>query len=131
MENTKYVVFISHSSKDKWIARQMARLIEELDVWTFLNEKDIEGGDAIHDAVRQSIQGCDELLVLMSEYSLNRPWVLIEIGAAWGLEKRVVPIVDKVAPDQMPDILYQQKAVDLNDFDEYLTELSRRAAAKT
>ena len=123
---SQYTVFISHSSKDKWIARQIARLIEELDVQTFLDEKDIEGGDRIPDSIRNSIQNCDELLVLMSQYSVDRPWVLIEIGAAWGLEKRVVPIIDKIAPGQMPDILVPQKAIDLNDLDTYLVELEKR-----
>ena len=127
MAERKYTVFLSHSSKDKWVARQIARLIGDLGIRTFLDEKDIGGGDAIHDAIRTSIQECDELLVLMSQYSVNRPWVLIEIGAAWGLAKRVVPVVDKVSPDQMPDILFQQKAIDLNDLDDYLTELSQRA----
>lgn len=105
----------------------MARLIEDLGVETFLDEKDIAGGDKIPDSIRKSIQACDELLVLMSQYSVDRPWVLVEIGAAWGLEKRVVPIIDKIAPGEMPDILVQQKAIDLNDFDEYLVELNQRA----
>lgn len=64
----------------------MARLIEErgesLQVKTFLDEKDIEGGDSIPEEMRESIQKCDELLVLLSPYSVDRPWVLIEIGAA-------------------------------------------------
>lgn len=121
-----YTVFISHSSKDRWIAGQIARLIEDRGAQTFLDEKDIQGGDVIPQVLQKNIQKCDELLVLMSQYSVERPWVLLEIGAAWGLEKTVVPIVDKVTPSQMPDLLVHHKAIDLNDLDEYLAELTSR-----
>jgi hypothetical protein len=52
-------VFISHSAKDRWIARQMALLIEErgrlYGVQTFLDEKDIEAGESIPDSIRKNI----------------------------------------------------------------------------
>lgn len=67
----------------------------------------------------------------MSQYSIERPWVLIEIGAAWGLDKLVVPIIDKVAPGEMPDILEQNKATDLNDLEGYLKELESRMEEAT
>jgi hypothetical protein len=50
-----YRVFLSHSHKDRWIARQCARLIEEASkphVQVFFDEKDIEGGQSIPDSVR-------------------------------------------------------------------------------
>ena len=63
----------------------------------------------------------DEFVVLLSRYSKDRPWVLIEMGAAWGLRKPIVAIIDKIAPKEMPDIVNAYKAIDLNDFDQYLT----------
>jgi hypothetical protein len=46
-----YLVFISHSSEDRWIARQMAAIIERKakrhGVRTFLDEKDLEAGAVI------------------------------------------------------------------------------------
>jgi hypothetical protein len=82
-----YRVFLSHSHKDRWIAKQCARLIEEAakpQVEVFFDEKDIEGGRSIPDSVRTGIEKCDEFVVLLSRYSKDRPWVLIEVGAAWG-----------------------------------------------
>jgi hypothetical protein len=52
---------------------------------------------------------------------------LIEIGAAWGLRKRIVAIIDKVAPGEMPDIMTPYRAMDLNSFEEYLEQLLNRA----
>jgi hypothetical protein len=124
------LVFISHSEKDRWIARQIANLIEEkgrsYGIKTFLDEKDIVGGESIPEAIRNNIRACSEFLVLLSRYSIDRPWVLIEIGAAWALEKRIVAIIDKVTPEEMPDIIAPYKAIDLNNFDEYLQQLLDR-----
>lgn len=125
-----YLLFISHSEKDRWIAKQMATIIEEkgrdYDVKTFLDEKDIAGGESIPESIRRNIQECDEFIVLLSRYSIDRPWVLIEIGAAWVLGKRIIAIIDKVTPEEMPDIIAPYKAIDLNSFEEYLEQLITR-----
>jgi len=84
-------VFLSHSHKDRWIAKQCARLIEEGGkgrVQVFLDEKDIEGGQSIAESVRTSIEDCGEFVVLLTQDSRDRPWVLIELGTAWDCESR-------------------------------------------
>lgn len=124
-----YRVFFSHAHKDRWIAKQCVRLIEETgagQVRVFLDEWEIEVGQSIPDSVRTNIEQCDEFVVLLSPYSKDRPWVLAEIGAAWGLQKPIMVIVDKVGPKQMPEIINSHKAIDLNDFDEYRDQLSKR-----
>ena len=129
-EKKSYLVFISHSEKDRWIARQMAALIEERGrkhgIKAFLDEKDIQGGESIPDSIRKNIQECREFVVLLSRYSVKRPWVLIEIGAAWALEKRIVAITDKVTPEEMPAIIAPYKAIDLNEYDKYVEQLVNR-----
>lgn len=58
--------------------------------------------------------------------------MLIEMGAAWGLRKpiiAIIAIIDKVGPKEMPDILSPFKAIDLNDFDQYIDQFLRRAKA--
>lgn len=126
-----YLVFISHSTKDRWIAKQISNLLEgkgrKFGVKTFLDEKDIEGGESIPQLIRKNLQDCNEFLVLLSRYSIGRPWVLIEMGAAWVLEKRIIAIIDKVTPEEMPDIISPYKAIDLNSFDEYIEQLFNRA----
>jgi len=126
-----YAVFISHSSRDRWIARQISQEIEtkgrKWGIRTFLDERDIKGGDSIPDTIRTEIRDCDEFLVLLSRYSVDRTWVLLEIGAAWEIEKRIVAILDKVSPHELPDVLVPYKAIDLNGFGEYVKELLQRA----
>jgi hypothetical protein len=108
----------------------MAQLIERTGrrhgIRTFLDEKDIEGGQSIPETIRERLRAGDEVLVLLTPYSINRPWVLVEIGGAWTLGKRTVAIIDKVTPEHIPDVTAPYKAIDLNDFDEYLEQLFRR-----
>jgi TIR domain-containing protein len=125
---SSFLVFISHSTKDRWIARQIARLLEAAgDIKTFLDERDIKVGDSIPESIRTSIQQCDEFLVLLTRNSINRPWVLIEISAAWGQGKRIIAVIDKVPPEEMPEIMLPYKAVDLNDLEEYIKQVVERA----
>jgi len=42
-----YVVFISHSSADIWIAEQIDRQITALGANTWLDKKDLKGGDVL------------------------------------------------------------------------------------
>ncbi|HEX9424380.1 MAG TPA: toll/interleukin-1 receptor domain-containing protein [Pyrinomonadaceae bacterium] len=122
-----FLVFISHSTKDRWIAKQIAKLLEAAGgIKTFLDERDIKVGDSIPESIRTNIQQCNEFLVLLTRNSLNRPWVLIEISAAWGQGKRIIAIVDKVAPEEMPEIMLPYKAIDLNDLEEYIRQLADR-----
>ena len=125
-----YLVFISHSTKDRWIARQIANLIEQkgkrYGIKTFLDEKDISGGELIPEIIRKNIQMCSEFLVLLSHYSIKSNWVVAELGAAWGLGKRITAIIDKINPNEMQDIISLYKAIDLNDFDRYIVELISR-----
>jgi hypothetical protein len=93
----------------------------------FLDEKSIEVGKPIAEEVREAIERCDEFVVLLSPNSKGREWVLMEMGAAWVLEKRIIVVLHDLSPQEMPDITYQDKAIDLNDFDDvYLGQLMKR-----
>lgn len=120
-------VFISHSSTDKWIARQIASELEAREIDAFLDEKDIQTGDSIEDAVGEHLAQCDELLMLLSPASLDSPWVLIEIGGAKALGKRLVPILHHVGPNELPTPLARGLARDLNEIERYYAEVEARS----
>lgn len=130
-QKSGYLVFISHSSKDKWIARQIARLIEDAGrkhgIKAFLDEKDIGGGQSITRTILANLRACDELLVLLTRDSVARPWVLVEIGGALALDKHLVAIVNHVNHSEIPDAIAGCLAIDLNDFDTYVEQVTNRA----
>jgi len=53
--------------------------------------------------------------------------VLMEMSGAWVLKKPIVVVLHDLSPQEMPDITHQDKAIDLNDFDDvYLRQLGKR-----
>lgn len=78
-----YRVFISHGWHDRWIARQMARLISDVDATPFIDIFDIKKGDRIEAKVQQGLEQADELVALLTPWSVDRNWVWAEIAGAW------------------------------------------------
>jgi hypothetical protein len=125
-----YLIFVSHATADKWLAKTLCEKIEECGAGTFRDDRDIQGGDDIPEAIRKSIVRANELLVLLTPESVDRPWVLFEAGAAWGRRKvsRIVAVLCHVTIDTIPKLIASKKAVPLNDFDAYLKELRERVS---
>lgn len=120
-------VFISHSSKDKWLARKISEDLSNRDISTFLDEKDIQTGESIDQSVQEHLGECDESLILISPASLQSHWVLIELGGALALKKRIIPILIHVGVNQMPDVIQKRLARDINEIEKYYEEVSRRS----
>jgi len=119
-----YVVFVSHSSSDSWVANEIARTIARAGAEPWLDETDLEGGDDILERIRHGIDRCDEAIVLLSPGSIKSPWVIFEIGGAYMQHKRVTPILYHVTSEGMP--ISGFKAIDLNKFDQFLLQLAKR-----
>jgi hypothetical protein len=121
-------VFISHSSTDKWIARRISEDLIGRGAETFLDEKDIRTGESIDATIQDHLADCDELLMLLSPAALSSTWVLIEIGGAKALKKRLIPITIHVPANELPSVLSGGLARDLNDIEVYYRELEQRVA---
>jgi hypothetical protein len=127
-----YQVFVSHATPDKWVATMICEKIDAIAAArTFRDDRDIQGGDDIPEVLRQQIQESAELLVLMTPVSIARPWVLLEVGAAWQAQKRIVAICYHVNAEQIPAMLRAAKAYTLNDFDRYLEEVRGRVERRS
>ena len=121
----QYLVFISHSSSDRWIAEVIAEKIGSLGASCWLDEKNLEGGEVIVESIINGIDSCDEALVLISPQSVQSQWVAFEIGGVRAQHKRVTPILNNVRPDDMTP-LKDIKGIDLNKFDRFLVHLNKR-----
>ncbi len=123
-----YQVFVSHATADKWVAKVICEKIEAVGASTFRDDRDINGGDDIPEEIRQQIKHSQELVVLLTPESVDREWVLLEVGAAWGWRKnfRIVAILDHVDIDPIPEIIKSRKAIKINELDNYLSEIFTR-----
>ncbi len=68
--------------------------IEAAGASTFRDGRDINGGDDIREEIRSQIKQSRERVVLLTPEAVDRPWILLEVGAAWGWRKdyRIVPV---------------------------------------
>lgn len=105
----------------------MAEKVDSFGAETWLDEKDLEGGDIIPEKIIEGIDACHEAIVLLSPRSINSQWVAFEIGAARGQHKRVTPVLNNVGPESMAPTK-GVKAIELNEFDKYLLQLKGRIA---
>jgi hypothetical protein len=125
-------VFVSHASTDTWVARQIARHLEDCGATTFLDEAHIAYGDDFEERILAAIRDSNELLVLVTPWALTRPWVWLEIGAMWGQGKRIVGVLhglsanELVAREGIPPLLKRIDLVDLNAIDTYFGQLRAR-----
>ncbi len=125
----KYAVFLSHSSRDTWLARQIKKTIEaeisKVEVW--LDEMSLTAGEEFITALRNGISKSDEVVVIVSNESLKSQWVACEIGMAVAWRKRITPLLNNVDYDAMAP-LKGVKSYELNMFERYLVELGQRVA---
>jgi hypothetical protein len=123
----KYGVFLSHSSRDAWLARVIKEKIEGAvpgaRVW--LDEMSLGGGEEVTVSLRAGIHRAEEVVVIVSNDSVKSQWVAWEIGMAAGDGKRLTPLLNNIDHDAMAP-LRGVKSYELNLFDRFLLELKRR-----
>lgn len=126
------LVFISHGGQDTWVARQIEREVRAAGAETFLDEANVEIHEAFPNVIRDYLNRSDELVVLLTPWSLQRPWVWIEVGAAFQRSISIVGILHGMSREDLhsnasiPVILLERNLVQLNDVDRYFTQLRDR-----
>ena len=128
-----YRVFVSHGWNDRWVAQQMARCIRDGGAEPFLDIFDVKRGDRIEQRIQDELPRCDELVVLLTPWSVRRNWVWTEVGAAWGLGKRTVGVLYGLTIKDVEReyggmaALAPTNCLGLEEFDTYISELKARA----
>jgi len=123
-------VFISHSAKDTWLARQIASHIQR-GAETFLDSDNLHFGDDFEDKILEAARDSTELLVLLTPWSVNRPYIWMEVGLFWG-NRRMIGVLYGIEPkelatdERMPIALKKLDLVDLNGIDSYFSQLKAR-----
>ncbi len=113
-------VFICHASEDKPNARAIATHLRELGTEVWFDEWEIRVGDSIVQKIAGALGVATHLVILLSQYSVSKPWVLKEFSSALMRQLRdnsvtVLPIrLDESAvPPLLADIRYADARLDL------------------
>lgn len=101
-------VFISHSHKDKVVARTLARKLNQYGIYTWIDEAEIKIGDSLIEKIRDGLDKVDYLIALISADSVESEWVKKELDIAMNREiesKRVVVIPILTGKCEIPGFL--------------------------
>jgi hypothetical protein len=127
-----YRVFISHSSVDTWVAKQLAQRIEAGGAATFLDESDIAYGDDFEARILEAARNSEELLVLLTPWAIERPYIWLEMGVFWGRGKRIIGVLHGLTAKELttregiPALLKRIDLVDINRVDLYFAQVAAR-----
>jgi hypothetical protein len=130
---TSYRLFISHGGDDTFIVREFLKpKVEFTGASVFLDAGRLEYGDDFREVILAELARADELLVLLTPSSIRRPWVAAEIGAALVRSKRIVavrygPSESELQKFGLLSLIGTKMLLRLDDFDEYVSQLKRRA----
>lgn len=126
-------VFISHSSADTWVARQIAKNVELCGASAFLDEADMEHGDDFEEHIIAAANSSSELIVLLTPWATTRPYIWLEMGLFWGSRKRIIGVLHGVtakelsSDERIPVLLKRTDLVELNKIDSYFDQLRKRS----
>ncbi len=119
-----YDVFLAYSAADEEAARRIFDIIGAAGLRCFMSAKSLMAGDVWGDTIRSSLIKSREILLLCSPASISSEWVQTELGAAWALHKRVIPVLLRLDVTNLPRHLAQYQAFDFHEIgsDSHLVE---------
>jgi hypothetical protein len=85
-------VFLSYARADEEDINKIQSILYKYYNLRIFTSEMLNAGEDWKTKLRDEIAQCDIFIVLLSPNSIESSWVLTELGAAWGLEKLIVPI---------------------------------------
>jgi hypothetical protein len=106
-------IFISHSAKDKDIARALSSHLVEAGAKVWLDEEQLMPGDSIAGEISKAIDASDAVLFLISGDNSKNRWLSSEMATAIAHGKKVFPLVLD-AKAEVPILLRDRLYLDLS-----------------
>lgn len=102
-----YSCFISYSSKDHEFAQRLHADLQTKNVRCWFAPEDLKIGDKFRTRIEESIRVYDKLMVVLSEHSIQSPWVEEEVEAALDKERQQNKLV--LFPIRLDDAVMETK----------------------
>lgn len=92
-------VFISHSSENKKLAEILVTFLQQgmgvnrEEIFCTSYPDALPSGQAFIPKIKEALKGCEAVIFLITQEYLTSKFCLAEMGAAWGLGKRIYPLL--------------------------------------
>lgn len=107
-------IFISHKQEDSYTANKIANELKAMNIPYYLDVLDFSttgSGKELTDHIKQNLNDCTDIIVVMSEHTRYSQWVPFEVGMP--------------AQNDMPTATFLQENVSLPDFLVYWPRLKQ------
>ena len=120
-------IFISHKQEDDAVARRLDQEFRYHNVDTYLdliNDTILKDGEALTKHIRESLNTCTDIIVVMSEKTRLSQWVPFEVGMS---TQKDMPTVTFMVDDvKLPEFLdYWPRLTQFSDVEKYLIARER------
>ena len=92
-------IFISYSTKNKEIVERFVEFLQlgmgvrGSDIFCTACPENLRTGNNFVEEIRQNLKECELVISVITEEYLASSFCMVEIGAAWGMEKPYVPLL--------------------------------------
>jgi len=114
----KYDIFVSYSHLNEIVVNKIVDALRQRDIKVWHDGSEMKPGDVLRERINQGIEQANNFLIIVSEDSLNSPWVQYELNSAVIREieqkhVRVIPaIIGKMEFKQLPSDLSAKYSLD-------------------
>ena len=119
-----YDVFVSHSSRDRELAADVAERLKGEGLQPFYDAS-VPVGTEISKAIWDALAECHAFIVIVSPDSTPDAMGMVELGAATAWHKPIYVVLNGPASSRLPNALQSYQAYPLNRIDEVLTQIRR------
>jgi len=98
----------------------------------FLDAETIEAGGNVDSLILKALNKMDEFVVLLTPWSMTRPYVWSELGVAWSRKVNIIGLLLGISKDELqsrpevPHFLKGTSLKSLNEADAFLSSFARR-----
>jgi len=85
-------IFLSYTMADKGYALKLRHLLSKQPNFHIFTPEVLSAGEDWESKLKGELSKCNIIVVLLSSNSITSGWVLSELGAAWVLNKPIIPV---------------------------------------
>ncbi len=108
-----YDIFISYANEDSDMANEIVDMIYEKypKLKVFFAMKSLKAGDIWDESIRNALNSAPVIVLLLTPNSIEKKWVLLEVGGAWFQKKKVIPLYQYVKIEDLPQPIKSNQAI--------------------
>ena len=86
-------VFLSYAAADRTQAQKLQRLLAQRPNVRIFTMEALSAGEDWESRLKEELSQCQVFILILSPNSVDSGWVLSELGAAWALDKPILPVI--------------------------------------